>query len=182
MANPAQRHLIRRPCFYGIGAIIFAKFYVPFALLFCSFALVLFPSTNRSPLRHPRGMRLMLNSTFFSDACWWRVADRCWATGPWAAARSLPQHVSPHSADKRNADVLKAAPAEVASPASRPTIFAHQPCGDHRQRRPADSVAPSAGTAAYVRSGSDLFFVPATRAFYYLTSGRWVRVGRTAGP
>jgi hypothetical protein len=128
---------------------------------------------------------------FFDGAgkAWYLLANGEWltapaATGPWAAARSVPAAFATLPADKTYDDVRKALPLKLAKPGSTPTIFVSTKPAEIIVSGGPPQFAPIAGTGLqYVKNtGSDLFFVPATGQFYYMTSGRWFASAGLQGP
>ncbi|MEP7276981.1 MAG: hypothetical protein ABI812_11530 [Betaproteobacteria bacterium] len=134
-------------------------------------------NTNWEVFNDPAG-----NMWYLLDNGEWLMAPT--AAGPWAPARALPAAFNSIPGDASFANVRKAIPPKPAKAGTTPTIFVSTGPAEIIVTDGAPKMAPLAGTAIqYVtNTPADLFFVPATHRFYFLTSGRWFATETLKGP
>ncbi len=134
-------------------------------------------NTNWEVFNDPAG-----NLWYLLDNGEWLTAPS--PTGPWTAARSLPAAFNALPGDKSYADVRKALPLKPAKPGTTPTIFVSVKPAEIIVTDGAPRMAALAGTSVqYVaNTPTDLFFMPSTGRFYFLTSGRWFAAASLQGP
>ncbi|MBS0326769.1 MAG: hypothetical protein JSS46_09520 [Proteobacteria bacterium] len=118
---------------------------------------------------------LLDNGTWFSAAA---------AAGPWTPVRSLPQAFRALPRDPAFDDVRQAIPPRPASAATAPTIVVSTRPAEIIVTSGAPKFAALAGTGLQyvVNTPVDLFFMPSTRRYYFLASGRWFASSALEGP
>ncbi|HET7261101.1 MAG TPA: hypothetical protein VFK60_04620 [Casimicrobiaceae bacterium] len=145
-----------------------------------------------APLADGLSVAVNTNWSVFETAAghsWYLLANGTWfsapaAAGPWAPTHSLPPVFKTLPRDPAFDDVRKAMPPRPVRAASAPTIIVSMKPAEIIVTSGAPKLAALAGTALQyvVNTPVDLFFMPSTGRFYFLTSGRWFSAAALEGP
>ncbi|HEX7328737.1 MAG TPA: hypothetical protein VF428_09395 [Casimicrobiaceae bacterium] len=151
---------------------------------------------NGDPVMAPlaEGLTVAVNTNWnvfetTADHAWYLLNNGIWftapaAAGPWTPAHSLPRAFKALPRDAAFDDVRKAMPPRPVRAGAAPAIIVSTKPAEIIVTSGAPKFVALAGTGLqYVANTPvDLFFMPSTGRFYFLTSGRWFASPALDGP